>query len=103
MNVKIRTITLGLGDPHPIDEAAIHRAVSLLRAARASLEKDGYTVQTIRIATRPLLEDMKFASDETLITYAQNLQSLCDSYEITYLGLGPAPADNADFPLERIT
>lgn len=102
MNATIRTITLGLGEPHPLSEAAIQRAAALLGAAQRQAEAAGYTVQTTRIATRPLIEDLAAADDAAIEAYAQALQGYCDAHGIAYCSLGPAPADDPGFPLERI-
>jgi hypothetical protein len=102
MRPTIRTITLGIGAPHPLDEVTVRGAAEFLAGARAAAEGAGYTTQTTRFATRPLLEDMAAASDDEIATYAGGLQSLCDTYEIGYCSLGPAPATDPAFPLKRI-
>ena len=102
MDVTIRTITVGIGDPHPLAEEQIGRAAELLGAARMAAETAGYTVQTVRIATRPLLVDMAEADDATIEAYAAKLQGWCEEQGIEYCSLGPAPAENPTFPVERI-
>lgn len=102
MRPTIRTMTLGIGAPHPLDEETVRGAAEFLAGARAAAEGAGYTAQTTRIATRPLLEDMAAASDDEIVAYAASLQALCDTYEIGYCSLGPAPATDLAFPLERI-
>ena len=51
MAVTIRTITLGIGDPHPLSVEAIARAGDFLRQAQGAVEAAGYVMQTTRIAT----------------------------------------------------
>lgn len=102
MRPTIRTMTLGIGEPHPLSDAALQRAARILERAQAAAVEAGYAVQTTRIATRPLLEDMAAASDDELIAYAGELQQLCDAYEIGYCSLGPASADDPAFPVGRI-
>ncbi|MGZ3681850.1 MAG: DUF711 family protein, partial [Ktedonobacterales bacterium] len=63
MAVTIRTITLGIGDPHPLSAEAIGQAGSFLRQARGAVEAAGYVIQTTRIATRPVLEDLAALDD----------------------------------------
>lgn len=99
----IRAITVFIGDAHPLDGAALARAAAFLRLAQASAEADGYIVQTTRIATRPLLEDLGAWDDVALLTYAADLQRLCEVEQIGYLSLGPAPAWDPSFALERLT
>jgi len=98
----IRAITLFVGDPHPLTGAAFVRAAEFLRQARASAEAEGYVVQTTRIATRPLLEDLGGWDDAALLAYVADLQRMCDMEQAPYLSLGPAPAWDPTFPLERL-
>lgn len=102
VETTIRTITLGVAEPHPLDADTIARAAALLAQARAEAEAAGYEVQTVRISTRPLFVDMAGADDRDILTYAERLQGYCDANEIGFLSLGPAPADDRTFPLERI-
>lgn len=99
---SIRAITVFIGDTHPLDGAAIARAAAFLRSAQASASIAGYAVQTTRIATRPLFEDLRAWEDARLLAYADELQRLCEVEELGYLSLGPAPAWDADFPLARL-
>jgi uncharacterized protein (UPF0210 family) len=102
MRATIRTITLGIGDPHPLTEGTIARASDFLRAARARAEAAGYTIQTTRVATRPLLADLAASPDDAILAYAQRLQVACDHHDIGYCSLGPAPADVPGFAVARI-
>lgn len=102
MEQTIRTITIGIPEPHPLSEDTIARAAAFLGQARAEAEAAGYEVQTVRIATRPLLMDMAGADDAAVLRYADGLQSCCDTNEIGFLSLGPAPADDPAFSLARI-
>ena len=54
----IRAITLSLGEPHPLRrrDAGARRGVPA--AAQARAEAEGHTVQTTRVATRPVLQDL---------------------------------------------
>lgn len=102
MAVTIRTITLSIGDAHPLDAAAIARAGSFLRQARSAAEEAGYTLQTTRIATRPVLEDLAALDDAAIVIYAADLQRWCEAEGIGFCSLGPVPADDPAFPVERI-
>ena len=98
----VRTITLGVGAPHPLPAAALARAARFLRGAQAGMEQAGHTVQTTRIATRPLLADLADWDDAAIVRYAATLQAHCDAEGIAFCSLGPAAADAPDFPLDRL-
>jgi len=102
MEVTIRTITLGIGDAHPLRAEALARAAAFLGQAREAAEAAGYDVQTLRFAARPLLEDLADWADADIEEYARTLQAACDELDVGYCSLGPAPADDPSFPLERI-
>ncbi len=98
----IRTITLGLADPHPLNEAQITQAARLLKQAQRRFQEAGYEVQTVRISTRPLFSDLAGWSARQLLDYARALQGMLDEVELSFCSLGPAQAAQPDFPLARI-
>lgn len=98
----IRAITLSLGEPHPLRGESLTRSASFLRSAQARAEAEGHTVQTTRIATRPALQDLETYDAAELSAYARDLSALCDAEGIGYLSLGPAPAHQPAFPLDRL-
>lgn len=98
----IRAITLAVGEPHPLSGGSIARAAAFLRDARARAEAGGHSVQTTRIAGRPVLQDLEDRDAAELATYARELQALCESEDVAYLSLGPAPAHQPGFPLDRL-
>lgn len=102
MDVTIRTVTIGCGSPHPLDEATISQAAAFLQRAQAAAEQAGYTVQTTRLSTRPVLEDMAEQTDDEIVAYANELQRLLDAHGLSFCSLGPAPASDPAFPLARI-
>ncbi|HEY7341777.1 MAG TPA: DUF711 family protein [Ktedonobacterales bacterium] len=100
--ITVRTITLGIGAPHPLTAVTLGRAGAFLRKAQAAMEQAGYLVQTTRIATRPLLADLADWDDAAIVEYAAQLQTLCDAEGIAFCSLGPAPVDAPEFPLGRL-
>lgn len=98
----IRTITVFIGDPHPLDGETLARAATFLSGAQARAEAEGYTVQTTRIATRPLLEDLADWTPTRIQEYVSDLQHHCDAESVGFLSLGPAPAWDPAFPLDRL-
>jgi len=49
----IRTLTLGVAEPHPLTPEVIRRASAILSVAQQRLRARGYEVQTLRLSTRP--------------------------------------------------
>ncbi len=98
----IRTITLGIADPHPLTPEVIKRAATILKHASTRYSEAGYEVQTIRLSTRPIFDDLADWSFTTLINYAQELQRVLDDVGVGFCSVGTAQAARLDFPLERI-
>ena len=98
----IRTLTLGLADPHPLDGKVIVHAQKLLQQALAHYNDAGYQVQTVRLSTRPLFEDLVDWSPSAILAYAQELQGMLDDAGIEYCSLGTVFAAQPAFPLERL-
>ncbi len=98
----IRTITLGIADPHPLNPEAIRRAAATLQRASARYAEAGYEVQTVRLSTRPIFDDLADWSPAALVDYTQGLQRVLDDAGIGFCSLGAAQAARPDFPLERI-
>ena len=98
----IRTVTLGVAEAHPLTGEEIERAASILRRASTHYAEAGYEVQTLRISTRPLFDDLPDWSASSLLAYARELQRMLDDVGVEFCSLGPAQAARPDFPLERI-
>lgn len=98
----IRTITLGLTDPHPLPFDRIKYAADTLRKASVRYVEAGYEVQTVRVSTRPVLDDLADWSPDALLHYAQELQRMLDDVGLSFCSLGPAQAARPDFPLDRV-
>jgi uncharacterized protein (UPF0210 family) len=98
----IRAITLSLGVPHPLGAVTLTQVAAFLRGAQARVEAEGHTVQTTRVAARPILQDLESYTTAELSSYARELNSLCEAEGLAFVSLGPAPAHQPDFPLERL-
>ena len=98
----VRTITLGLADPHPLAFKTIENAAAILHQANARYAEAGYEVQTLRLSTRPVFDDLADWSDAALLEYARELQRMLDDVGLSYCSLGAAQAARPGFPLERI-
>ncbi|MBO0793603.1 MAG: DUF711 family protein, partial [Ktedonobacteraceae bacterium] len=98
----VRTITLGLAEPHPIATSAIRRAAAFLRQTRTRFTEAGHEVQTVRLSTRPLFDDMADQSNTTIARYVSELQRALNDLGLEYCSIGPAPAARVHFPLDRL-
>jgi uncharacterized protein (UPF0210 family) len=101
-NPPIRTITLGIAEAHPLDAATIKHAAAILHHASRRYTEAGYEVQTTRLSTRPVFDDLAGWSNADLISYAQELQAMLDDAQLAFCSLGTAQATRPDFLLERI-
>lgn len=98
----VRTITLGVAEPHPLSAATIAWASEILERTRIRYQEAGYEVQTVRIATRPLFDDLAHLPTGAIISYVRELQRMLSDSGLSYCSLGPAQAARPDFPLERL-
>ena len=98
----IRTITLGLEQPHPLSAAVLQQAAQILQRASARYQAEGYVVQTVRIATRPLLDDLADWSAARILAYARELQRQLTALGLEYCSLGTVFAARPDFSLARL-
>ncbi len=102
LNPPIRTITLGIAEAHPLAAATIKHAAATLRHASRRYTEAGYEVQTTRLSTRPVFDDLAGWSNAGLISYAHELQAMLDDAQLAFCSLGTAQATRPDFPLECI-
>src|SRR5882757_5900228 len=98
----IRTITLGIAEPHPIPAPVIERAKTILQHARVRYSEAGYEVQSVRLSTQPIFTNLAGWSIGSILAYAKELQSLLDAVGLEYCSLGPAQAAQPRFPLDRL-
>lgn len=98
----IRTITLGIAESHPLKSEVIQRAAATLKHASMLYTEEGYEVQTVRLSTRPVFDDLADWSSGALLKYAGDLQNMLDDAELDFCSLGTAQAARPDFPLQHI-
>lgn len=98
----IRTLTLGLSDAHPLTGEALEQAARMLRAAEMEYRAAGYVVQTLRLSTRSVLEDLASWSPAAVLTYVQDVQRVLDEVGLEYCSLGTVFAFQPDFSLARL-
>ncbi len=98
----IRTITLGLAEPHPLHASKITHASNLLHAANTRFTEAGYEVQTLRISTRPLFDDLEDWSASRRLAYVQLLQKMLDDNNLSFCSLGTVDAARPTEPLAHV-
>jgi uncharacterized protein (UPF0210 family) len=102
IQVRVRTITLGVGAPHPLDDETFDLIGPVLSMAQAEFERAGYEVQSARIALRPVFVDLAEWSARELLEYCGYLQQMCNLHQIYYCSIGHIPANASDASLRRI-
>jgi uncharacterized protein (UPF0210 family) len=98
MRPPIRTLTFGIAEPHPIPHEILTRTVRLANRMKQSYQDVGYDVQTLRLSTRPIFEDL--AGD--VVPHARELSTVLTELGIRFCSVGPAPASDPGFPIERL-
>lgn len=96
--MKIRAATGFLDPGWPINHRSIESIAGCLKAIREALERMGYEVQTLRIATPPLAELEHPVPPEERKEFARLLEAECFVHGIDYSALGPVlPGDEAGY------
>ncbi|MDQ6662416.1 MAG: DUF711 family protein, partial [Chloroflexota bacterium] len=98
----IRTITLGIADAHPLTISIVQQAMQTLTEARKTYEDAGYEVQTVRLSTHSLFDDLHAWSAAEVLNYAHDLQHMLDDVQLAYCSVGTAFAARPDFSLARL-
>jgi uncharacterized protein len=98
----IRTVTIGLSPPHPLTREHLAGAAAHARRVEQEYRDAGYEVQTIRLTSRPVFEDLAGWGSARLLGYGRQVQGHLQDLGIAHLSLGPAPADQPGFPLDRL-
>ncbi len=86
---KVRTITAFVNVDRSRYQIDFSEALDFLRMAQAAFEKDGYTVQTLRIATQPFAEYTAGLSHDEAIRFFKNLDGIAQQDKII-ISIGPA-------------
>ncbi|MBV9256946.1 MAG: DUF711 family protein, partial [Ktedonobacteraceae bacterium] len=98
----LRTITLGIADAHPLSATVIEHAKTILSHASTRFNEAGYEVQTVRLSTRSLLDDLADWSSGDLLAYVKDLQRMLDDADLKFCSLGTTQVTRPGFPLERL-
>jgi uncharacterized protein len=98
----IRAITLGVAEAHPLPPHLVENAASQLRQASAAFTNAGYVVQTLRLSTRSLFDDLATSTSEQILAYAARLEESLASAGVGFCSVGSAQAWRPDFALDRL-
>src|SRR6266571_4387650 len=100
--IPVRTITVHIGEPHPLSNTTLMRAKKFLHVAAQLFLESGFEIQMLGVSTRPLFLDHGHARESEITSYANTLQMRCEDHGIKHLSLGPILADNPRIPVERV-
>jgi len=84
--MKIRTITTGFNLEAPVKEKQIRQLSDFTNNSKEMFESNGYTVQTVRVATQPWEE--YFESKNQIIRLVKELEALVHKYSLDYFNIG---------------
>jgi uncharacterized protein len=86
---KVRTVTAFINIERGRYQIQVSEAVDFLKKAKTSFEKQGYTVQTLRIVTQPFPEYTKGVSRGDALQFFMNLDGIAQQ-EHLMISIGPA-------------
>ena len=95
--LRIRTITAGVGVRSPSELQRIETAIATLERAKRVFESEDYEVQTLRIATPPLLAGSNDRSRDAALPHLRALDDLTASRGVM-LSIGPVLTIDRDEP-----
>jgi uncharacterized protein len=96
---RVRTITAGVGLETAKKLDRLEAAMSLLERGKKVFEADGYEVETLRVATRPLAADLSGSARDAALADLQALDRVARSGD-ALVSIGPILlADRADTTL----
>jgi uncharacterized protein len=86
--LRIRTITAGVGLRSPTDLTPVEAAIALLDRAKHVFEADEYEVQTLRVATPPIMTEANERTREVALAQLQALDELAVAHGVR-VSIGP--------------
>jgi uncharacterized protein (UPF0210 family) len=94
---RIRTITAGTTLRDPADSHSLEAALAFLKGAKRMVTDAGYEVQTIRVATQPLLEEVGHAKRAAALPDLQALDRAVTAAG-ALLSVGPVLSPDGEDP-----
>jgi len=88
--LEIRAVTAGHRQNTGLDRDAVEAACQLADETRQRLERAGYPVQTLRLATQPISEIT--GDGEEAVAFAQRLEAAARALDVGYCSVGPIVA-----------
>jgi uncharacterized protein (UPF0210 family) len=93
---RVRTITAGVGLKTAKELDRLEAAITLLERGRKVFEADGYEVETLRVATPPLVAELNGSARDAALTDLEALDRVAQARDIL-VSIGPILlADRAD-------
>jgi uncharacterized protein (UPF0210 family) len=86
---KVRTITAFINIERGRYQIQVSEAVDFLKKAKAAFEKQGYTVETLRIVTQPFPEYTNGVSRANALQFFKNLDGIAQQDHLM-ISIGPA-------------
>jgi uncharacterized protein len=86
---KVRTVTAFINIERDRYQIEVSEAVDFLKKAKAAFEKQGYTVQTLRVVTQPFPEYTKGVSRADALQFFKNLDGIAQQDHLM-ISIGPA-------------
>lgn len=100
--MKIRTITTGINLQSPNELDKIKYASAFNQEAKKIFEKEGYEVQTTRIATNSWQEYFNNSRDEQILNDIIKIEKICKDLEVSFFNIGYADTPSKIDLLPRI-
>jgi uncharacterized protein len=86
---KVRTVTAFINIERGRYQIQVSEAVDFLKKAKAAFEKQGYTVETLRVVTQPFPEYTKGVSRADALQFFKNLDGIAQQDHLM-ISIGPA-------------
>lgn len=100
--MNIRSITAFVDSAYPVSSDMIAQAGAGIRAVKEALTSDGFTVQTMRLATPPFPVVLSDVGPTRLLDLTKDLQAISFVHEIDYVALGPVRLDDPAMYLDAL-
>jgi uncharacterized protein (UPF0210 family) len=97
--MRIRSVTIGANMDYPVRAESVATLGPFQKLARNLFAEAGLEVQTVRLATQPFPEILQDEAPASAVTFARELEALCQAHGIDYCSIGTIPAASPDAKL----